>query len=80
MTSPVPRRPRSGDLDFDLLGFGLLGLGQVHAEHAVFELGADLRGVGIIREGEVAHKTAVGPFDAVVLLAFLLLLEFAFAR
>jgi hypothetical protein len=52
----------------------------MHAGHAVFELGADFCGAGIIRKGEVAHKTAVGPFDAVILFAFLLLLEFAFAR
>ena len=52
----------------------------MHGKHAVFELGADLRGAGIIREREAAPKAAVGAFDAVILLAFLLLLELAFAH
>lgn len=47
---------RLGDLDLDMRGLGLLGLGQVHAEHAVFKLGADLCGAGIIRKGEVALR------------------------
>jgi len=40
---------RSRDLDLDLLRLGLLGLGQMHAQHAVFELGADLAKAGVIR-------------------------------
>jgi hypothetical protein len=47
----------------------------VDSEDAVFELGADLGGAGIVRQGEAASKTAVGAFDAVVLLPLLLLLE-----
>src|SRR4029450_1314315 len=70
---PSPAVERSGNFDFDLLRLGLLGLAQVHGQHAVFELGADLAGAVVIREREVAHKTAVGPFDAVILLAFLFL-------
>src|ERR1051326_553792 len=74
-------RPRcSGDLDLDLLRLGLRGPAQVDGQHAVFKLSADLRGAGIIRERKVAHETAVGPFDTVIPLAFLFLLELAFAR
>ncbi len=40
----------SGDLDLDMLWFSSLILDQVHGEHAVFELGADLCRAGIIRE------------------------------
>jgi hypothetical protein len=43
----------SGDsarLDLDVLRLGFRGLGQVHRQHAVLELGADLVGTGIVRE------------------------------
>ena len=73
--SPVPLCVRSGDLDLDLLRLGLLGLGQMHGKHAVFELGGDLPGAGVIRERETASEAAVGAFDAVIFLAFLLLLK-----
>src|SRR5439155_1750100 len=79
--SRPPHRARlSGDVDLDLLGFGLRDFCQVHCEHAVFEVGADLSWAGIIREREAAPETAVGSFDAVILFVLLRLLEFAFAH
>src|SRR5881396_1966581 len=77
---PGPALCPSGDVDLDLLGFGLRDLCQVHCEQAVFELGADLPWAGVIREREAAPETAVGALDAVILFVFLLLLEFAFAH
>src|SRR5947208_14413292 len=77
---PGPALRPSGDVDLDLLGFGFRVLGQVHREHAVFELGANLPWAGTIRKREAAPETTVGAFDAVILSAFLLLLESAFAH
>ena len=39
----------SGDVDFDLFGFGVLALGQVHREQAVLKLSLYLISVGILR-------------------------------
>jgi hypothetical protein len=66
---------RSGDLGLDLLRLGLFGVGQMHAEHAVFELGADLLGAGIIRERETAPEAPVAAFEALLPVGFLLILE-----
>src|SRR5256884_1120661 len=77
---PGPALRPSGDVDLDLLGFGFRVLGQVYCQHAVFELGANLPWAGIIRKREAAPETTVGAFDAVILSAFLLLLESAFAH
>src|SRR6266566_9819357 len=76
--NPRPPHPALlGGVDLDLLGLGFRDFCQVHCEHAVFELGADLSWARIIREREAAPETAVSAFDAVVLFVFLLLLEFA---
>src|SRR2546428_8809305 len=70
----------SRDANLDLLGSGLFVLGQMHFEHAVFEVGSDIGGAGVIGEREAAPKAAVGAFDAVILLAVFRLLVFAVAR
>jgi len=71
-------RKGSGDLDLNLPGFGFLILDQMHAEQAVFELGADLGWTDSIREREAAAESAVGAHDSVIFFAGHLLLEFAF--
>src|SRR5689334_20624209 len=76
------RRTRScsGDLDFDLLGFRLLALGDAHGEHAVPEFCGDFRRIAVVWHGERAHESAIGTLDAVVfrLRVLLVFLEFPF--
>src|ERR1051325_9914593 len=67
------------NLHFDSLRFGLLALGQMHPEHAVFELGDDLRAIRSVRQRKAAQEVPVRTLDAVILLVLLFLLELALA-
>src|SRR6266498_5983508 len=66
-------------LDFNGFGFGFFTLGQVNFQHAVLELGVNLRGVGAIRQREAAEKVPVRALDPMILLVLLFLLELALA-
>lgn len=46
----------SGDVDFDLFGFGVLALGQMNSEQAILEFRLYFTGVGIIGKREMDAK------------------------
>src|SRR6266852_7800783 len=70
----------SGDADLDLLGSGFLVLGQMHFEHAVFEVSGDFGGAGVSRERKTAAKAAVSALDPVIFLTVALLFALAVTR
>ena len=43
----------------------------MNLQNTAFEIGADFRGVGAVRQAEAASETAVGPFDSMITLVFL---------
>src|SRR3990170_6947340 len=67
--------PRLLHVDFDLLGLGLRLLGELHFQHPVLELRADLVLLHRSRQGEGAVERPVGPLDPVIVLLLYLLLE-----
>src|SRR6266581_1867706 len=70
----------SGDVDFDLFGFGFFVLRQVHLEDALLELSLYFIRVRVLRQRESSHKAAVAALHAVVFLLFLFFFELAFTR
>src|SRR6266480_3337416 len=70
----------SGDVDFDLFGFGFFALRQMHLEHAVLERSLYFVCVRVLRQRESSDKAAVAALYAVILLVFLFFFELALAR
>src|SRR3989442_5610923 len=60
--------PGSGDIDFNVFGFGAFVLGEMHREQPILELRFYFVAIGIIGQGEAPHKGAVAAFDAVIFL------------
>ena len=57
-------------LHFNGLWFGFFTLGQVHLQHAVLELGVDLRAVGALRQRKAAKEVPVRPLTGFAALPF----------
>src|SRR5881398_3873494 len=70
----------SGDVDFDLFGFGFFVLRQVHLKDALLELSLYSIRVRVLRQRESSHKAAVAALYTVILLLLLFFFELAFAR
>src|ERR1700757_4807680 len=70
-------------LHFDFDRFWFLRHGafwQMNAQHAIFEVRRDLRGVGIIRDGKGAQEAPKGSFDPMEFCVLLFPLNFSLAR
>src|SRR6266480_510049 len=70
----------SGDVDFDLFGFGFFVLRQVHLKDTLLELSLYTIRVCILRQRESSHKAAVAALHAVVFFLLLFFFELALAR
>src|SRR5437016_13676564 len=69
--------PGSGDIDFNVLGFGASVLGEMHREQPILELRVYFVAIGIIGQGEAPNKGAVAAFDSEMVLFLFFLLELA---
>ncbi len=58
---------------------GLLALGQVHPQHAVFEVSIRLSLFRVVRNGKIADETTVVAFNAAELTPLLFLLGLTLA-
>src|SRR6185369_8011220 len=77
-TSNGPRAA-SRDLDFDGLGPGGLGLGEIHVQHPVLELRFDGSAVHVGRHRESPHELAIRTLGPMEVFGLFLLFLFAFA-
>src|SRR5919197_809784 len=73
------RNSYSGDVDFDLLGLGVLALWHTHGQQTILEFRLYFAGIGIVRQSEAAQEGAVAAFDAVIFPFLLFFFELAFA-
>src|SRR5947207_11756139 len=70
----------SGDVDFDLFGFGFFVLRQMHLKDALLELSLYPIRVRVLRQRESSHKATIAALYAVILLFLLFFFELALAR